>query len=114
MRDFDDFGESNWRGPRRKKPPFYRRWWFKGFWLLLALGGLGAWIGWTVVIEPLREKAALFDLEEVKKLEVSSIIYDREGKELGRLSLLNRDPVPERGAKALSGGTDRSGGLSLL
>jgi membrane peptidoglycan carboxypeptidase len=94
MRDFDDFGESNWRGPRRKKPPFYRRWWFKGFWLLLALGGLGAWIGWTVVIEPLREKAALFDLEEVKKLEVSSIIYDREGKELGRLSLLNRDPVP--------------------
>ncbi|MBL9117236.1 MAG: transglycosylase domain-containing protein [Verrucomicrobiaceae bacterium] len=94
MRDFNNFGESNWRGPRRKKPPFYRRWWFKGFWLLVVLSGLGAWIGWKVVVEPLREKAEVFDLEEIKKLEVSSIIYDRDGNELGRLSLLNRDPVP--------------------
>jgi membrane peptidoglycan carboxypeptidase len=93
---FDDelFGESNWRGPRRRKPPFYRRWWFKAFWLMLILGVLAAWIGWTMFVVPLREQAETFDMEEIKKLEVASVVYDRDGGELGSIQMINRTPIP--------------------
>ena len=94
MLDIDQFGESNWRGPRRRKPPFYKRFWFRALFFLLIFSALGAWIGWQVVVVPLREKAETFDLEEIKKLEVSSIIYDRNGGELGKISIMNRTPVP--------------------
>ena len=66
--------KANWRGPRRRKPPFYRRWWFKAFWLMLILGVLAAWIGWTMFVVPLREQAETFDMEEIKKLEVASVV----------------------------------------
>lgn len=94
MLENESFGESNWRGPRRRKVPFYKRWWFKGFFMLLILGVAGAFIIWTVIVEPLKQKAETFDLEEIKKLEVASIIYDRHGGELSRIALTNRIPVP--------------------
>jgi membrane peptidoglycan carboxypeptidase len=87
-------GESNWRGPRRRKPPFYKRFWFKGLFMLLLLGVASSFFVWTIIVEPLRQKAETFDLEEIKKLEVASIIYDRHGGELSRIALTNRTPVP--------------------
>ncbi len=94
MLENESFGESNWRGPRRRKPPFYKRLWFKGLFVLLLLGVASCFFIWAIVLEPLKEKAETFDLEEIKTLEVASIIYDRHGGELSRIALTNRTPVP--------------------
>lgn len=94
MLDDELLGESNWRGPiGLRKKPFYRRTWFSAllaFLILMAAGVFGAFI---FILQPLREKAEIFDLEDCKKLEVASIMYDRNGGEMGRLSMLNRIPV---------------------
>jgi len=94
MLDDELLGESNWRGPSGlRKKPFYKRTWFSA---LLALAILGASVGFGVLvffIQPLREKAETYDLEQCKKLEASSIMYDRNGGELGKLYLFNRTPV---------------------
>ena len=94
MLDDELLGESNWRGPiGLRKKPFYRRTWFSAliaFGILLGAGAFGTFI---FVVQPLREKAETYDLEECKKLEASSIVYDRNGGELGRLYMLNRIPV---------------------
>ncbi len=94
MLDDELLGESSWRGPSGlKKKPFYRRTWFSA---LLALGILacaGLFGVFVIVVQPLREKAETFDLEDCKKLEAISIIYDRNGGELGPLGIMNRTPV---------------------
>lgn len=94
MLENESFGESNWRGPRRRKLPFYKRFWFQSLFVLLIIGVAAAFMTWAVVVEPLKQKAETFDLEEIKKLEVASIIYDRHGGELSRIALTNRTPVP--------------------
>ncbi len=94
MLDDELLGESNWRGPSGlRKKPFYRRTWFSALLALTILLAAGAFGGFIVVIQPLREKSETFDLEDCKKLEASSIIYDRNGGELGKLSMFNRTPV---------------------
>ncbi len=86
--------ERNWRGEAGLKLPFYRRAWFSAL-LALAILGVVAVVGvYSVVMSPLRKDAEKYDLEELKKLESASIIYDRNGDEMSRLYVLNRTPVP--------------------
>lgn len=85
---------SNWRGPTGLKLPFYRRVWFSALvalTLLLLVTLLGMY---AIIVTPLREKAQTYDLDELKKLEAASLIYDRNGEELSRIYVLNRTPVP--------------------
>lgn len=92
--DLDAKPERNWRGETGLKLPFYRRGWFHAllaFFILCLVGLFGAY---TVIVTPLRADAEKFDLEELKKLESASIIYDRNGDEMARLYVLNRTPVP--------------------
>lgn len=84
----------NWRGETGLKLPFYRRGWFSALMALGILGVLAAFGVYSVVVAPLRRDAEKFDLEELKKLESASIIYDRNGDEMARLYVLNRTPVP--------------------
>lgn len=84
----------NWRGETGLKLPFYRRGWFSALMALFILGVLAAFGVYSVVVAPLRRDAEKFDLEELKKLESASIIYDRNGDEMARLYVLNRTPVP--------------------
>lgn len=84
---------SSWRGPSGLKPPFYRRAWFSALVALVLLAGVALLGAYAIIVAPLREKAATYDLEEVKKLEAASIIYDRNGDELSRIFVLNRTPV---------------------
>jgi penicillin-binding protein 1A len=58
--------------------------------LLAMLGGYGAW---EVVVTPLRLRAEQYDLQQVRRLESASVIYDRRGEELSRIYVLNRTPV---------------------
>jgi penicillin-binding protein 1A len=84
---------SNWRGPTRRRPPFYRRAWFSALLALFLLMVLAVLGGYAIIVTPLWEKAQVYDLNEVKKLEAASIIYDRNGDELSRIFVLNRTPV---------------------
>ena len=79
------------RRPRKK--PFFRRSWVKFSLLALVLLSLGGYIGAQLLLKPFREKAATYDLSLLGKLEESSIVFDRNGKELGRLATENRQLV---------------------
>ena len=84
----------NWRGESGLKLPLYRRGWFNALLALFILGIVAAFGVYSVVVAPLKRDAEKFDLQELKKLEAASIIYDRNGDELARLYVLNRTPVP--------------------
>ena len=84
----------NWRGEAGLKLPFYRRGWFSALMALALLGVVSAFGVYSVIVAPLRHDAEKFDLEELKKLESASIIFDRDGDEMARLYVLNRTPVP--------------------
>lgn len=88
--------QGNWRGNTRIKPPFYRRAWFSVLIALMIVAGVAAFVAFSIVVEPLKEKAESFDLNELRRLEAASIIYDRNGEELFRDFMLNRRPVSLR------------------
>lgn len=85
--------ESNWRGSSGLRVPFYRRTWFSALAAFVILAAVAAFATFSIVVAPLREKAEALDLNELKKLEVASVIYDRNGGELARLYMFNRTPV---------------------
>lgn len=78
------------KGPRK---PIYRRWWFYVPILLALAGAFVAWVGWIVITTKFERRAAEFDLSQLSKMEAASILYDREGKEFGKLFIQNRHPV---------------------
>lgn len=89
-----DLYESNWRGPAAWKVPFYRRTWFSALMVFVLLTGVAAFGVFMFLVQPLREKAETFDLDDIRQLEAASIVYDRNGGELARIYMLNRTPVP--------------------
>lgn len=60
---------------------------------LALLGAVVGWVGWIYVTTEYERKAAEFNLEDMKHMEAASIIYDREGKEMGKIFIQNRHPV---------------------
>lgn len=75
----------------------FSRFFLKLFIVLFFMGAMAGCIGVGVAIlfaKPRHELALTFDLEEVHNLETASIIYDRNGEELGRIFVQNRRPVP--------------------
>lgn len=55
---------------------------------------LGAWVAWGIFSFHYEQRAAEFDLGQVKSMESASVLYDRNGKEFGKLFIQNRQPVP--------------------
>ena len=78
-----------------RKPRFYKR---KGFWLgLFCLGLITGAVGFAGVVvftKPYRERAESYDLDRINDLEVPSVIFDRNGKEIGRIFVQNRSVIP--------------------
>jgi len=65
MLDLELLGESNWRGPGGvRKPPFYRRTWFTALLALGILAGVAVFAVLVFVIQPLKDKAEIFDLSQ--------------------------------------------------
>lgn len=84
----------------QRRSPRRRRW---SFWRVVVVFG---WLlGITVVVaavgaamlylycKPSYELAQTYDLEKVDDLEVASVIFDRNGEELGRIFVQNREPI---------------------
>jgi len=87
----------------RYKPPIIFRKWFQFLVFLFVGGVVTGCVMLYVHVRPFYLKAEEFDLDAISKLEKASIIYDRDRQELGRISVLNRDPVPF-GARAAAYG----------
>ncbi|CAN5256971.1 hypothetical protein BH23VER1_BH23VER1_08620 [soil metagenome] len=83
--------------PRRRvklyRTPVWKKPWLRQF-LYITAGVIfvGALI-LLLVLKPHRDRALSYDLEQMRKLEKASIIYDRNHEEIGRLFLRNRQPV---------------------
>lgn len=61
---------------------------------LVLVGALTAWIGWEMLSAHYSKEAKRFDLNQLENMEAASIIYDRNGKEMGKIFIQNRNPVP--------------------
>src|SRR5215469_2804074 len=78
--------------PKRRPPFFLRPWFTIPFLVLLVLAGAGAWFGLNLV-RKYEKKAAEFDLGKLESVESASVIYDRYGKEFGKIFIQNREQV---------------------
>ncbi|HEY5706514.1 MAG TPA: transglycosylase domain-containing protein [Terrimicrobiaceae bacterium] len=76
----------------RQKPFFLRRrfYWPLG---LVTLTAVLAWAAWAYFSARFERRAAEFDLTQLERMEAASIIYDRDGKELGKIFIQNRHPI---------------------
>lgn len=62
--------------------------------MLIAVGAFGAWVAWLIFSAQFRQSAAQFDLSQMDKMEAASVIFDRDGVEIGKIFIQNRHPVP--------------------
>jgi membrane carboxypeptidase/penicillin-binding protein len=89
-----DGGKSERRNGKKHKR---RRLWLSLFAflfaLLLVVAAVGA-AGAYFYLKPRYDLAQTFDLSELEEIEVASRIFDRNGRELGRIFVQNRRPVP--------------------
>lgn len=79
--------------------------------LLLLIGGCVAFVFAEQYTREYRERAVNYDLEEINKVEIPSIILDRGGQEIGRIFVQNRsvmaiEDVPLLFINALMAGED--------
>ena len=76
-----------------RRPPFFLRPWFTvPLILLVVLIGIGVWLG-LGFIRRYEAKAAEFDLGKLESVESASVVYDRYGKEFGKIFIQNREQV---------------------
>lgn len=62
--------------------------------LLALIGGTAAFTLFGIFKAKYEKIAESFDLGEVEKMEAASVIFDRNGNEMGKIFIQNRNPVP--------------------
>ncbi len=86
---------SNNTRKKSGKRRFYKR---KTFWLvslmLVVIAGVVGFLFAEQYTREYRERAVTYDLEQINNLEVPSLIFDRNGKEIGRIFVQNRSIMP--------------------
>ena len=78
----------------RRGKPFYRR---KLFWIpigVLCLGAFAAWVAFGILTYHFEKRAQEFDLAKVGSMEAASVLFDRNGRDFGKIFIQNRQPVP--------------------
>lgn len=81
-----------WSDPAPRKP-FYRRAWFLLPAVLLLLGGLGGVGGLFYLQQKYGPQAEALDLSKLQDMETASIVFDRNGQQLGKIYIQNRDTI---------------------
>src|SRR5215472_8741089 len=76
--------------PRRRRPFFLRPWFVVLVGILVVLSGIGALLGLGYV-RKYEAKAAEFDLGKLESVESASVVFDRYGKEFGKIFIQNRE-----------------------
>jgi 1A family penicillin-binding protein len=78
---------------RKRHRAFLLRPWFTvPVIILIVLIVIGAWLG-QAFIRKYEEKAAEFDLGKLDSVESASVVYDRYGREFGKIFIQNRERV---------------------
>lgn len=100
----------NARRKVRKKAIFKRKW-FIFLASVFFVGCLVAYLGYAVGSKPYRDRAKTYDLSKINEIEVPSMIYDRNNRELGRIFVENRhaigiEQMPQKMIDALVAGED--------
>jgi len=78
--------------PQRSVPLYSR----KIVWMpvaVLAIGAFAAWVVFGILTTQYKDRAEEFDLKQVTEMEAASVLYDREGREFGKIFIQNRQPV---------------------
>lgn len=91
-------GNKNRRKPKSIKSRV-KSFILRAFWACLILAILGGAAGWFIFTSKIRDPytkwAEEFNLERINDLEKPSIIYDRNGLEIGRIYVENRSEIQE-------------------
>ncbi len=80
-------------GNRKRKPRLFARWWVKTLLVLTLVGGLAGGAAFLWMCSHYGAIADTYDLDQLSLLEESSLIYDRNGAEIGSIYVENRRPV---------------------
>jgi len=82
------------RRRRSRRPSLFSRWWVRWGLVVGFVGSIAAGLGALALKSHYEEKSLTYDLSSLANLERSSMIYDREGAEIGSFYLMeNRRPV---------------------
>jgi penicillin-binding protein 1A len=76
-----------------EKRPWYRRWWFIVIATFLIFATLGGLFGYGYLYYKFANQVEGFDLSKLEKMESASVIYDRNGVEIGKIFIQNRLPI---------------------
>ncbi|MEI6561290.1 MAG: transglycosylase domain-containing protein [Verrucomicrobiota bacterium] len=81
-----------WFEPPKRKP-FYRRAWFLTLLTLVVLAALVGLVGFAYLQQVYGAKADALDLSRLREMETASIVFDRNGQQLGKIYIQNRDTI---------------------
>lgn len=62
--------------------------------VLALLGGTVAFTTFALMTQRFEKVAAGFNLDDMRSMEAASLLFDRQGRELGKIFIQNRNPVP--------------------
>jgi len=79
---------------RRKRKPFLSWKWLVIPAVVLAVLAFAGWVAVGIMSRHYEKRSQEFDLAQVGQMEAASILFDRDGKEFGKLFIQNRQPVP--------------------
>jgi len=97
---------------KRRKKRFFKAKWLIYLFILGVICAVGGFVGFEVLTKEYQDRADTYDLSKIDDVEVKSLILDRQGRELGRIFVENRDKisikdVPEVMIHALVSGEDQ-------
>jgi len=79
---------------RKKRTPFYLRWQLWAPVAVVAVAVLLGLIAFQVIRAGYNKRAGVFDLADVERMESATLIYDRDGTQVGKIFIQNRNPIP--------------------
>ncbi len=98
---------TNRRKVRLYHQPFWRKRWFQLVFVWGTVAAITTALAVLILLKPYYDKAQAFDLDKIDDLQVASVIYDRNGTEIGRIyedenrELVTLDEVPYHLIQAL-------------
>lgn len=99
-------------GNKRRKKRFFKLKWLLYLCLVVLFVGVVGYFVFLQQTEKYKERAEIYNLDEIDDVEIKSLILDRKGRELGRIFVENRDKVsikevPQVMINALVAGEDQ-------
>lgn len=76
---------TNRRKVRLYRQPFWRKRWFLMLFVWGAVAAVAMVLLGLILIRPYYEEAQTYDLSKIDDLQIASVIYDRNGTEIGRI-----------------------------